>query len=164
MAKKIKPLKKLPKLGTYKGRFKVTKPEKYIGDHKDVIYRSNWEKQAFKYCEDASWIQAWGSEITVVPYICETDKRPHRYFVDLTIVTQKGEVILVEIKPHKQTKAPKVTKKTKYALNEVATYIKNDSKWKAARAMCEHKNTEGGRTWRFEIWTENELKKLGLKI
>ena len=37
---------------SYKGRYTLKKPEKYIGDAKKVVYRSLWEKQAFKWCEN----------------------------------------------------------------------------------------------------------------
>jgi len=159
MAKKsFKRIPKLKPLGTYKGKYKVQNKNKYIGDASNVIYRSNWEKQAFKYCESASWIKAWGSEVTIIPYICKTDNRPHRYYMDLTIVTENDDVLLVEIKPAKQTKRPIIKKRTKQTLNEALTYTKNESKWLATKEICKRKG------WRFEIWTEHHLKSLGCKI
>lgn len=158
MPKKFKGFKKLPKLGTYQGKYIVRNRKKYIGDPFKVTYRSNWEKQVFKYCEEASWIHSWGSEVTIIPYLCETDKRWHRYFVDVTLITNNKEVVLVEIKPFKQTKKPVVKRRTRYALNEIASFVKNQSKWAAASRLCEEKG------WKFEVWTEHELRKLGLKI
>ena len=38
------------------------------------------------------------------------------------------------------------------------TYIKNESKWKAAKKYADD------RGYHFEIWTENTLKKLGIKL
>lgn len=164
MAKRPKKtFKRIPKLGgkkgfnTYSGKYAVKYPDKYIGDHKAVTYRSSWEKQAFKYLEEASWVKAWGSEITVIPYLCETDNRQHRYFIDLTIVTQKEEIILVEIKPAVQTKPPTTSNK-KRLLTEGLTYVKNQSKWKAAKRVCDKKG------WQFQIWTEHHLRSLGCRV
>ena len=66
---------------------------------------------------------------------------------------------MVEIKPKKQTVAPKNPKrKTKKYINEVMTYIKNTSKWEAANQYADHKG------WKFQVWTEETLKNLGIKL
>ena len=144
---------------SYKGKYKIKKPEKYLGDYTKVVYRSLWERQTFKWCESNSRVRAWNSEEVVIPYKCKTDHRIHRYFIDLFIEMDNGDCILVEIKPKKQTTAPKKpTRKTKKYLNEVTTYIKNTSKWTAANDFAEHKG------WKFQIWTEETLKNLGIKL
>ena len=144
---------------SYKGRYTLKKPEKYIGDAKKVVYRSLWEKQAFKWCENNPKVRAWSSEEIVVPYKCKTDGRLHRYFVDLLVELDNKDIILVEIKPKKQTVAPKNPKrKTKKYINEVMTYIKNTSKWEAANQYANHKG------WKFQVWTEETLKNLGIKL
>lgn len=144
---------------SYKGKYKIKKPEKYLGDYTKVVYRSLWERQAFKWCESNSRIKSWNSEEVVIPYKCKTDNRIHRYYIDLFIEMDTGECILVEIKPKKQTKAPKTpTRKTKKYINEVTTYIKNTSKWVAANQFADHKG------WKFQIWTEDTLKNLGIKL
>ena len=33
----------------YRGKYKVKNPEKYRGDLSNVVHRSMWERQAFKY-------------------------------------------------------------------------------------------------------------------
>jgi hypothetical protein len=97
-----------------------------------------------------------------VPYISETDGKRHRYFVDLKINFNDGRTLLVEIKPKKQTKPPKKPKtKTKGArryIKEVYAYGMNISKWKYAKEYAKD------RGWEFEIWTEETLKNLGIKI
>ena len=124
-----------------------------------MVYRSLWERQAFKWCESNSRIKAWNSEEVVIPYKCKTDNRIHRYFIDLFIEMDNGDCILVEIKPKKQTTAPKKpSRKTKKYINEVTTYIKNTSKWTAANDFAQHKG------WKFQIWTEDTLKNLGIKL
>ena len=70
---------------TYKGKYRIKKPEKYMGNPKEVTYRSLWERTAFRWCEDRDDVVAWSSEETIVPYVCPTDKRAHRYFIDLKI-------------------------------------------------------------------------------
>jgi hypothetical protein len=137
---------------TYSGKYKLKRPEKYKGDPTKVQYRSLWERNAFRYLEKHPKVKWWNSEETVVPYICGTDKKPHRYFVDLTIRFMDGATILVEIKPHGQTQPPK-----RKNLNEALTYIKNTSKWKYAKRYAEN------RGWRFEIWTEKTLEQLGIR-
>ena len=82
----------------------------------------------------------------------------HRYFVDLLIEMNNGDIFLVEIKPKNQTKPPKKRRKTKKYINEVLTYVKNQDKWQAANKFAEHKG------WKFQIWTEDTLKNLGIKL
>lgn len=138
---------------TYSGKYKLKQPKKYNGDIYNVVYRSMWERNAFRWVEKQQWVRWWNSEGTIIPYICGTDKKPHRYFVDITIRTKDGKTILVEIKPYKQTMAPK-----RKNLNEALTYIKNRSKWKYAQKYCEKR-----KGYRFEVWTEKTLEGLGIK-
>ncbi len=143
---------------TYKGKYKIKKPEKYDGDHTQVIYRSHWEKWAFKWCEDQDDIKSWSSEETVIPYISAVDNKYHRYFVDLKLNMKDGRTILVEIKPDKQTKPPKGKRRTKRFISESLEYVKNKCKWEAAQEYCLDKG------WHFQIWTEHTLKKMGKKF
>lgn len=144
---------------TYKGKYKVKKPEKYMGDPSNVQYRSLWERQVFRWCEDRDDVIGWSSEEVVIPYICKTDNKPHRYFMDLKIKFSNDRILLVEIKPKSQTIPPKKpSRQTKRYLNEVMTYIKNESKWKAA---TKYANQRG---YTFEIWHEDYLASLGIKL
>ena len=142
---------------TYSGRYKVKNTNKYAGDHKNVVYRSSWEKAAFKWCDNQSAVEAWNSEEVVIPYISEVDGKRHRYYIDLQI-KMNGKVYLVEIKPKNQTRPPKTRRKTKKYITEVKTYVTNTCKWKAANAFAKD------RGWKFEIWTEDTLKSMGMKI
>ncbi len=144
---------------SYKGKYKIKNKEKYIGDAKDVVYRSLWERQCFKWCENNPKVKGWNSEEIVIPYVSDVDKRLHRYFVDLLIVMENEEVYLVEIKPKKQTMKPKVpNRKTKKYIKEISTYVVNTNKWKAADKFANKKG------WKFQIWTEETLKNLGIKL
>ena len=141
---------------TYKGRYKVKNRNKYEGNPDSVIYRSGWELSCFAWCDKNKDIRSWSSEEIVIPYLYEVDKKIHRYFVDLKIVYESGKTVIIEIKPEKQTVPPKGSKRTKQYLSEAITYVKNINKWKAAEEFA------ADRGWHFEIWTEKELRSLGI--
>lgn len=143
----------------YKGKYKIRNVEKYKGDPTNVIYRSSWELKFMRWCDVNPSIISWSSEETIIPYVCPTDGRPHRYFVDFRIqLRDKNGVLktyLVEIKPEAQTMPPKVPeRKTKRFIIEAATYIRNEAKWKAATQYAKD------RGWEFIKLTE---KHLGIK-
>ena len=143
----------------YSGRYPVSNPQKYDGDSTKVFYRSLWDRQVFKWCESNPQVIKWSSEETVIPYKCKTDNRVHRYFVDVKIKLDTGETYLVEIKPKKETIAPKKpARQTKKYVNEVMTYVKNQSKWEAAEEYCMQRGCK------FVVWTEDTLKSLGIKL
>lgn len=143
----------------YKGKYKPMKPQKYVGDATKIVYRSLWERQAFRWIENQPWIVEWNSEEVVIPYVCQTDKKVHRYFIDLYFKTEDGKMYLIEIKPKRETMPPKLgKKKTKKYLSESLTYIKNQSKWKAATEFAKDNGAI------FEVWTEDTLKGLGIKL
>lgn len=141
---------------TYKGRYRVTHANKYIGDPTQVVYRSLWELKFMKWCDNNSAVLEWGSEEFIIPYLSPVDQRIHRYFVDfyVKIRNQDGEEkrYLIEIKPAKFTQQPKrPTRVTARFLEEVRTWGVNQSKWKSATEFCEN------RGWRFMVLTENDL-------
>lgn len=95
----------------------------------------------------------------MIPYRCKTDGQIHRYFVDVKMEFTDGRVFLIEIKPQRETEPPvNPGRKTKRYITEVMTYVKNTSKWEAAHEYA------ADRGWHFEVWTENTLKKLGIKL
>ena len=141
---------------SYKGKFRPSKPKKYKGDPTNIVYRSLWELKFMRYCDSNNNIVKWSSEEIVIPYRSPIDNRFHRYFPDfyLKYKDNTGKIIekVVEIKPAKQVKEPKVQKrKTKKYVTEVVTYAKNQAKWMAAEEFCKD------RKWKFQILTEKEL-------
>lgn len=142
----------------YKGPWKPKNPRKYVGDSNKIIFRSLWERQAFRWCDENPNVKKWNSEDTVIKYFCPTDKKYHRYHMDLTIQWKDDSITLVEIKPEKETKAPKARRKTKRYLNEVTTFAKNSAKWEAAAKFAKQNGIK------FEIWTEHTLRAKGMKI
>ncbi len=143
----------------YKGKYKVKNPSKYEGNPTNVIFRSLWERQFFRWCEDNTDVVKWSSESVVIPYRCKTDGRMHRYFMDVKVKFKNGKTILVEIKPESQTQPPKQPKrKSQKYIKEVMTYAKNISKWEQAEKYA------ATRGWEFKIFTEKTLKSLGIRL
>jgi hypothetical protein len=143
----------------YRGKYRVKNPDKYEGDHTRVEYRSLWERQVFRWMDDNVNVLKWSSEEVVVPYRCKTDNKMHRYFVDIKVQFRGGVTYLIEIKPKKETMPPKVReRKTRGYLMEVMTYAKNISKWESATEYAKD------RGWIFEIWHEDTIKSLGIKL
>ena len=137
----------------YKGKFRPTNRQKYKGDITNIIYRSLWERNFMKYCDENKNIIEWGSEELIVPYISPLDNKQHRYFPDFYIKTKNGDKFMVEIKPKKFTKPPKPKKRiTKAYMHETKEWHRNQAKWKAARNVCEKLG------WKFQIITEAHLK------
>jgi hypothetical protein len=137
---------------SYKGIYRPTNPKKYVGDPNRIVYRSLLERRFMLYCDRNKDIIAWASEEVPIKYYSPLDKRIHRYFPDFIVKTSTGKKYIIEIKPYKQCFQPKPPKKkTKAFMRESFEYIKNQAKWKAARAYCEDKGFE------FKIMTEKEL-------
>ena len=140
----------------YKGKFRPSNTKKYRGNPSNIIYRSLWERKFMVYCDLNENILEWGSEEIVIPYRSPLDSRVHRYFPDFYIkVREKNGSVqryIIEIKPKRQCKEPKVQKeKTKKYIYEVTEYAKNQAKWKAAEDYCED------RKWQFKVLTEDDL-------
>lgn len=143
---------------SYKGRFTPKNPKKYRGDPTTIIYRSLWERRFMVFCDETDSVLEWSSEEVIVPYFNPLDRKQHRYFIDFWVKTKEkdGQVTckLIEIKPFKQTQAPKQPKRqTPRYLKEVETYIINKQKWDAASSYAASKN------WKFIVLTENDLFK-----
>lgn len=137
--------------------FKPINPQKYLGDSKEIIYRSSYELKAFHWCDLTESILEWGSEEIIIKYFDPTTKKIRRYFPDLYIKIREntGEVkrYIIEIKPKRQIIPPNPSpkKKTRTYLTEVKTYAVNEAKWTAARNFCKDNGME------FKIITEEEL-------
>ena len=127
------------------GKFTPTNPQKYLGDLDDIIYRSGWERQYMIYCDENPAILQWNSEGVKIPYLLFNNKskiyKQHTYWIDFYIKYKDntGNIAqaLIEIKPHAESIEPKRGKKRqKTFLREVVTWVKNDAKWKYARAFA----------------------------
>lgn len=140
----------------YSGKFTPKNPQKYVGDYKNIIYRSSWEARLMVWLDENTNIISWASEEVIVPYKSPIDGRWHRYFPDFIVKskTKDGTVktIMIEVKPKKQTVQPEVRKRvTKQYITEVTTWGVNQAKWKAATEYCLD------RGWEFKLITEDHL-------
>jgi hypothetical protein len=85
----------------------------------------------------------------------------HRYFPDFWVKNRLNDgsikEYLIEIKPLAEMNEPKVpTRKTASYVKKVQTYVKNQSKWSAARLFCEHRQKEGS-SIEFVVLNEKDL-------
>ena len=139
------------------GKYRLLHPEKYVGNAKDVVYRSSWELRFNRWCDLNPSVAKWNSEEIVIPYWSEYDQKMRRYFVDYIIQLrlQDGsyKTFLIEIKPDAQTRPPKRhgNKKTETYLAECATWQVNSDKWKAASEWAAKHGME------FKVMTEYDL-------
>ena len=141
----------------HKGKFRPKNPVKYVGDPSNIIYRSSWELSLMMYLDKHKDVLKWGSEELVIPYTDPTDpsRRFRRYYPDF-VVQKRGadgevEVIVIEVKPFKETQEPTPGKNKKRYLYELATYGRNQAKWAAAKRYCKKHGMK------FQIMTERNL-------
>ena len=140
----------------YSGKFKPQNPDKYIGDHTKIIYRSSWECKVMSWLDKNPDIVSWASEELIIQYISPVDGKWHRYFPDFLVKSKTRDgsfkTILIEVKPKKQTKEPEKKKRiTKQYITEVTTWGVNQAKWKAAETYCRERN------WEFRLMTEDDI-------
>jgi hypothetical protein len=146
----------------FQGKYKPNHPEKYADQNglNDICFRSSWEKSVMIFLDNHPRVVKWSSEHVVIPYINQNDGKVHRYFMDFYIEFKNGNKLLVEVKPYAQTQTPQKTPGKRIAryLEECQTYVTNLSKWDAAKKYAKKHGMK------FQIWTEHELKKLGINL
>lgn len=132
------------------GRFLPKNPQKYVGNVNNIMWRSTWELQFFKWLDQNPAVLRWGSEELVIPYISPLDMRQHRYFPDIILLYKHKDGSIrkeiVEVKPYSQTIAtPRMSDRDKQAL------IVNEAKWKAAAIWAESQGAT------FRVITEKTM-------
>lgn len=138
----------------------------YKGKAKVIECLSSYETKAVRMLQQLyslKRIDGWASEENIFKYIYSLDNKEHRYYMDFTLL--KGDcVIFVEVKslssvtPPKKPKEFKGEKSVNSYRNAVATFVKNQDKWKAVNEWCNEQNSKiGFEKYKFVIWTENEL-------
>lgn len=135
-------------------------PEKYVGDAKNIIARSQLERRFMKIFDENPNVISWGSEEMHIKYFSKIDKKERRYFPDFVVKVKnkvgQTRVFMIEIKPYAQTVQPKLNdqKNQKRFLAEMKTWQINQDKWQAAENFCKEKGIG------FYVCTENELKNI----
>lgn len=132
------------------GRFIPQNPQKYVGDVRQIFWRSSWEYKFMLWLDKNNAVLRWGSEELPIPYINPLDNKVHKYYPDMIImyIDNSGQVKkeIIEIKPYKQTVAtPKMSERDKLAV------IVNQAKWKYAAEWAQRNGAE------FRILTERNL-------
>ena len=137
---------------SYRGLFRPNNPKKYVGNTKQIVYRSLLERRFMRYCDLNQDILYWASEELPVRYYNPLDKKYHRYFPDFVVKTVNNDKYMIEIKPSRQVAKPKPPKKkTKSYMRESFEYIKNQAKWQAAKSYCDDNGMQ------FKLITEKDL-------
>ena len=137
---------------SYRGLYRPTNPKKYVGNTKQIVYRSLLERRFMRYCDLNEDILYWASEELPVRYYNPLDKKYHRYFPDFVVKTVNNDKYMIEIKPSRQAVKPKPPKKkTKSYMRESFEYIKNQAKWQAAKSYCDDNGMK------FKLITEKDL-------
>lgn len=141
---------------SYKGKFSPKNPSKYDGDLTKITFRSSWELRFMDWLDKHEDVISWSSESIAIPYLSPIDGDWHRYYPDFKVKQRNKnggvEVLIIEIKPEKETIEPEVrAKKTKRYIKEVYTWGVNSAKWKAAEKYCATNKAK------FMILTEKNL-------
>lgn len=142
----------------YRGKFSPQNPSKYVGDVDNIIFRSSWERNLFRWCDMNSDVLQYSSEEIVIPYRSKVDGKMHRYFVDMVIKFKTGAKVLVEVKPESFLKMPKKGKNQMRFIDEAKEYAKNVAKWQAADEWAKKHDMV------FQVWTQETLRKIGIVI
>lgn len=133
-----------------KGKFTITNPDKYVGNHQPT-YRSSWEWSFMKFCDTNPNVVKWASEAIKIPYRDPFTNKQTIYVPDFFIQyvdkNNRMHTELIEVKPASQTIKERVGKNK---LNQFQ-YAKNQFKWRAAYEWCARQNIK------FRILTENDL-------
>jgi hypothetical protein len=133
-----------------RGKFNLTNPEKYVGNHIPT-YRSSWEWSFMRFCDQDPRIMKWASEAIKIPYKDPFTGKQTIYVPDFFIQyadkNGKIQVELIEVKPQNQTIFEKVGKSR---TNQIQ-FAKNQMKWRAAYSWC---NKQG---IKFRILNEQDL-------
>lgn len=136
------------------GMYQIRNPDKYVGNAKNIVFRSSWELSMNQFLDNNPNILRWSSEEFYIPYLKPTDKKVHRYFPDYWIEykDRTGKIVqeVLEVKPSTQVSPNLKRKQTTY---EQITYAINIAKWQAATEFCKQRGIK------FRILTEKQMFK-----
>ena len=139
-----------------RGKFQLNNPAKYVGNHHPT-YRSSWEWQFMKFCDQDPRIMKWASEAIKIPYKDPFTGRQTIYVPDFFIQyadkNGKIQVELIEVKPENQT----IKEKLGRSRHNQASWIVNQAKWEAARAWCKQQGII------FRVVSEHDIFHTGRK-
>ena len=136
------------------GTYHVSNKEKFLGNY-DPIYKSKLEAKMMYYLDHNDGVVKWNYEAFPIKYVDEStpERKIRDYYIDFVAVVKSGDklqTVWIEVKSEAETHAPgrKASKNPK----AVALWLKNQSKWKAARQLAE------SRGHKFVVISEKELE------
>lgn len=138
------------------GRFIPQNPQKYVGDVRQIFFRSSWEYKFFLWLDKNNAVLRWGSESFSIPYVSPIDNKVHKYFPDMVVMYMDNTGMIkkeiIEIKPSKQTMiTPRMSDQEKMVV------LVNQAKWKYASEWAERNGAQ------FRILTERTMFLQGTK-
>ncbi len=138
-----KPYRKRRRKRTHKGKFRPSKPKKYVGNVNEIVYRSGWELQFMMLLDANDTVQKWASEELIIRYFDPVSNRVRRYFPDFIVEQTKPdktiEKKIIEIKPMNEVVKPVRRKGQRMAtfMEQTMTYTRNQAKWRYAKKWAE---------------------------
>lgn len=134
---------------TNKGAFNPQYPQKYTGDF-PIIYRSSWELEFMRYCDNHPGVMEWASEPIKIPYTNPLKGKQTVYIPDFLVTYMNASggtsTKLIEIKPLHEASAAHARSSV-----DVAIRAKNEAKWGAATQWAARRGID------FLVLTEAEL-------
>lgn len=131
------------------GTYQVQNLHKFVGN-KMPTYRSSWELQFCRFCDEHPSVEKWASENIRIPYINPLTGKPTNYVPDFMIqYTDKNggqHVELIEIKPSKET----MLENAKSVRDRAAVAV-NTAKWQAASEWCKQQGIV------FKVLNEDQI-------
>lgn len=130
------------------GEYQVKNGEKYVGKHIPK-YRSGWELQFMRMCDNHPNVLAWSSESHRIPYVNPITGKRSTYVPDFFVIyvdaQGKRHAEMVEVKPSSQ-----IVGNAKGQYDQAMAVI-NEAKWKYAQQWCKQQGIG------FRIITEKEI-------
>lgn len=144
--------------GCHSDKYVLANPDKYMESLPEPVYKSDWERKIFAFCDYNPFVTRWGYEPFAISYFSPVKQRMSIYKPDIYVECQYNdgtkEKWLMEIKPVAYSVMPKAPK----AVQEGATakqilnfqkrdlayqrksmdVITNYAKWEAAEKWCQN--------------------------
>lgn len=178
--------------GAHQGYYVPQHPDKIIGSPAELIYRSGWERDLCRWCDDNPNVRKWGIEVAKIEYrdpgnldfdeLRRLQLNPadpsiwpvRSYFIDFYIEFDRSDddgdedsdgasrKLLVEVKPKAQTIRP-VPPQSTAKLKEQKRFVLDCRTYLTNEAKW-----KAAKAWadshgmKFVVWTEDTLTKLGI--
>lgn len=134
------------------GTYHVRNKDKYMGQY-DPIYKSKLEAKMMFYLDHNENVVKWNYEAFPIKYLDESTNKVRNYYIDFIAIVKAGshlQTVWIEVKSESETHAP--GKRAAKNQKAVDLWIKNQSKWKAAKRLAESKGHK------FVVISEKELE------